>query len=50
MGSGTPLDSVGSRLMNAVYRNGSIWTAHCVSVGGRAAARWYEVNTGTLPD
>ncbi|MFO0974519.1 MAG: hypothetical protein U1A27_13925 [Phycisphaerae bacterium] len=44
MGAGTPLDTVDHRLMNAVYRDGSIWTAHAVSVGGRSAARWYQVN------
>lgn len=47
-GSGTNLDTVGSRLMNAVYRNGSIWTTNCISSGGRAACRWYEIDAGTL--
>jgi len=44
LGSTTPLDTVDSRLMNAVYRNGSIWIAHCINVGGRAASRWYKIN------
>ncbi len=47
-GSNTALDTVGTRLMNAVYRNGSIWTAHCVGVSGRAASRWYEVNAAGM--
>jgi len=49
LGSSTPLDTVDTRLMNAVYRDGSIWTAHTVSVGGRAACRWYEINPHTNP-
>ena len=48
LGSGTDLDTVGHRLMNAVYRDGSIWTAHCVNASGRAGARWYEVDVGSL--
>lgn len=48
LGSGSPLDTVGSRLMNAVQRGGSIWTAHAINVDGRAAARWYKVDTQSL--
>jgi len=44
MGSTVPLSTVGSRLMNAVYRNGSVWAAHTISAGGRASARWYELD------
>ena len=44
LGSNDNLSSVGSRPMNAVYRNGSVWTANTVSVNGRAASRWYEVD------
>ncbi|HRX86738.1 MAG TPA: immunoglobulin domain-containing protein, partial [Phycisphaerae bacterium] len=44
LGSSTPLDTVDTRLMNAVYRDGSIWTTHTVDVSGRAACRWYEVD------
>jgi len=52
LGSTVPLDTVGHRLMNAVYRNGYIWTAHCIDVGGRAASRWYkiDVSNSTLDD
>ena len=48
LGSSTPLDTVGDRLMMAVYRDGSIWTAHTVKVSGKAACRWYEFDPETL--
>ena len=48
MGASVPLDSVDERLMNSVYRNGSIWTTHSINVNGRAAVRWYEINPNTL--
>jgi len=44
LGSNDDLSTVGPRPMNAVHRNGSVWTANTVSVNGRAAARWYEVD------
>ena len=44
LGCSTPLDTVDYRPMNAFYRDGSLWTCHCISYGGRAAARWYEIN------
>jgi hypothetical protein len=52
LGSTVPLDTVGHRLMNAVYRDDSIWTAHCIDVDGRAASRWYKINVSntTLDD
>jgi hypothetical protein len=58
LGSNIPLDTVGHRLMNAVYRDGFIWTAHCVNVDGRAASRWYKIDvenrllddSGTIED
>ena len=45
LGSGTPLDTVDSRLMMAVYRDGSVWTCHTVTVSGRAGCRWYQITT-----
>ena len=48
LGSSTALDVVDHRLMNAVYRNGSIWTAHAVGINGRSACRWYEVGVSPL--
>jgi hypothetical protein len=44
LGSIVPLSTVGHRLMNAVYRNGNIWTTHCIDVNGRAASRWYKID------
>jgi hypothetical protein len=46
-GSSIPIDTVGDRLMMSVYRDGSLWTTHCVGVSGRAAARWYEIDPVT---
>jgi hypothetical protein len=49
LGSTTPLDhSVSHRLLNAVHRNGSIWTVHDVDIGGRSAVRWYEIDADTF--
>jgi hypothetical protein len=44
LGSGTPLNTVDDRQMMAVYRDGSIWSAHTISASGRAACRWYQLN------
>ncbi|UCG34442.1 MAG: hypothetical protein JSU68_07330, partial [Phycisphaerales bacterium] len=44
LGCNSPLDTVDWRPMNAVYRDGSLWTTHCIGLDGRAAARWYEVD------
>ncbi|MCO6436715.1 MAG: hypothetical protein J5J06_06470 [Phycisphaerae bacterium] len=48
LGSSIPLDTVDTRLMNAVFRDGRIWTTHTINVDGRAACRWYEVDPGLL--
>ncbi len=48
LGSITPLDTVGTRLMMAAYLNGSIWTAHTVKVDDRAACRWYQLDPESL--
>jgi len=48
LGSSTPLDSVGPRLMNAVYRDGSLWTAHTIGYNDRAACRWYQVDVDQM--
>ncbi|MBU0719646.1 MAG: hypothetical protein KJ749_15485, partial [Planctomycetes bacterium] len=47
LGSSTDLDTVGSRLMMSVYRDGSLWTCNTVSVGGRAGVHWYEIDPAT---
>ena len=48
LGSTTPLDTVGTRLMNAVYRDGCIWTAHCIGLNNRAASRWYKIDVSSV--
>lgn len=50
LGSNINLDTVGTRLMNAVYRVGSLWTAHCTKTGGRASSRWYELDPAGLSE
>lgn len=48
LGSATPLDTIDTRIMNAVYRDGSIYAAHCIGVNGRAAARWYQIQASPV--
>ncbi|MFT4539794.1 MAG: hypothetical protein ACI841_003371 [Planctomycetota bacterium] len=48
LGVTTSLDTLDGRLMNAVWRNGSVWATHCVSRFGRAGVRWYEVAVPSL--
>jgi hypothetical protein len=58
MGSTTDISTGDTRLVNAVFAGGSIWTSHAVDVNGRAGARWYEIDpftatllqTGTVSD
>jgi hypothetical protein len=44
LGSTSPLDALDGRLMNAEFRDGSLWTTHSVIRAQRAAVRWYEVD------
>jgi hypothetical protein len=44
MGSSVNIDTGDTRIVNACYIDGSIWASHTINVGGRAGARWYEVN------
>jgi hypothetical protein len=46
------IDTLGTRLMNADFNDGSLWTAHSTAIegeGGRsvAAIRWYEIDVGS---
>jgi hypothetical protein len=57
LGSTTNINTIDARPMNAVFRNGSVYTVHNVSVNGRAGCRWYQMSTagalqqsGTLGD
>ena len=47
-GTVATLDTIDYRPMNAVYRNGSIYTTQCVNIGGRAAVRWYQIGTSPV--
>ncbi|MCH8963377.1 MAG: hypothetical protein IIB58_00330 [Planctomycetes bacterium] len=51
LGSTHPISvgsGAGARLQMAVFRDGSLWTAHTVSQNGRAACRWYELDPANL--
>jgi hypothetical protein len=47
LGSTTDLGTGDTRPMNAVYRDGSVFTAHTIGVDSRAACRWYELDVST---
>lgn len=42
---GAVLDTVPIRMLNAEWRGNRLVATHTVGVGGKAVARWYEVNT-----
>ena len=44
-GTTRKLDTLSSRLMNAVWENGSLWTVNTVAVGRQADVRWYQIST-----
>ncbi|MBI1313173.1 hypothetical protein GC176_17925, partial [bacterium] len=52
-GGGTGADSVSSRIMTGVWRDGSAWFAHAITdpaIGdGEDVVRWYEVATNNFP-
>ncbi len=49
LGSTTVVDTGGdARLMMSVFRNGCLWTTHCISQSGRAAVDWYQVDVNPL--
>jgi hypothetical protein len=37
------IDTSDTRLLNAVYRNGSVWTTHTVAVNGKTEVAWYRI-------
>ncbi len=49
-GGATRLNTGDTRLLNAVYRNGRLWTTHTIAVnfgsGNECGIRWYELNPG----
>jgi hypothetical protein len=36
-----------TRLLNTVYRNGSVWTTHHLAVNGKVEVAWYRINPVT---
>ncbi len=44
LGNDNGIDPGDTRLLNAVYRNGSLWTTHHVAVGGKIEVGWYQIN------
>jgi hypothetical protein len=48
LGSTTAINTIDYRPMNAVFRNGSVWTTHGINVSGRAGCRWYEIAVSPL--
>jgi len=43
------LNNVGSPAMNAVYRDGRIWTVHHPGIGGATVMRHYELDVSSWP-
>jgi hypothetical protein len=48
LGSTTPISTLDTRPMNAVYRDGSVWIAQGISFNSRAACRFYQLGTAPL--
>lgn len=48
LGSTTNINTIDARPMNAVFRNGSVYTIHNISVNGRAGCRWYQIGTSPV--
>lgn len=50
LGNDNTIDTADTRLLNAVYRNGSVWTTHQLAANGKVEVAWYRINpvTGTV--
>ena len=50
-GAANLLDTIGPRIYNTIWRDGSMWAAHTVAGSGGSAAvvRWYEIATNDWP-
>jgi hypothetical protein len=46
-GNDNGIDTSDTRLLNSVYRNGSVWTTHHLAVNGKIEVAWYRINPGT---
>jgi hypothetical protein len=48
LGIDNAIDTSDTRVLNVVYRNGSVWaTHHVVGPGGKVEVAWYRINPGT---
>ncbi len=45
---GPGLDTLDGRLMNAIWVGGDLWTTCCISSGGKAGCRWWQVDTASV--
>jgi len=43
------IDTSDTRLLNAVFRNGFVWTTHTVAVNGKTEVAWYRINPAASP-
>ena len=48
--NGGTLDVLDGRMINAMWRDGSLLTGHGVRIGGKNQSRWYEVATNGWPN
>ena len=48
LGIGNTIDTSDTRVLNVVYRNGSVWAIHhVVGPSGKVEVAWYRINPGT---
>jgi hypothetical protein len=48
LGNDNTIDTADTRLLNTVYRNGSVWaTHHVVGPSGKVEVAWYRIDPGT---
>jgi hypothetical protein len=48
LGNSNTIDSGDTRVLNGVYRNGTLWTTHHVNNGGKLEVAWYGIDPGSL--
>ena len=46
LGIDCTISTADTRLLNTVYRNGSVWTTHHLAVNGKVEVAWYRINPG----
>jgi hypothetical protein len=47
LGNDNTISTSDTRLLNTVYRNGSVWTTHHLAVNGKVEVAWYRISPGT---